>query len=66
MLLEAVIERDFETGLLVGSVADVQGLHAQGASIDEVAANLREVLELLLAEGALHNDVVTVAFKACS
>ena len=47
----AVIERDPETGLLVGYVPGFAGAHSQGASIDELITNLREVLAMLLEEG---------------
>lgn len=47
----AVIERDAETGLYVGYVPGFPGAHSQGESLDELQANLKEVLELLLEEG---------------
>jgi predicted RNase H-like HicB family nuclease len=50
--LTAYIERDTETGLLVGIVPGVPGAHSQGATLDELTANLREVLELVLEEDA--------------
>lgn len=49
----AVIERCPETGLYVGYVPGLRGAHSQGATLDELQSNLREVIELLTAEGAL-------------
>lgn len=47
----AVIERDAETGLYVGSVPGLSGAHSQGESLDELRANLQEVLGMLLEDG---------------
>lgn len=47
----AVIERDPDTGLFVGFVPGFPGAHSQGASLDEVNANLREVISMLLEDG---------------
>lgn len=47
----AVIERDAETGLLVGHVPGFPGAHSQGATLDELHRNLTEVLEMLLEDG---------------
>jgi predicted RNase H-like HicB family nuclease len=44
----AVIERDQDTGLYVGFIPGWPGAHSQGASIEELEANLREVLAMLL------------------
>ena len=46
-----VLERDPETGLYVGYVPGWPGAHSQGASLDELRQNLREVLEMLLEDG---------------
>jgi len=46
-----IIERDPETGVYVGSVPGWPGAHSQGASLDELDANLREVIEMLLEDG---------------
>lgn len=48
---QAVIERDAQTGLLVGYVPGFPGAHSQGASLDELTANLREVIAMLLEDG---------------
>jgi predicted RNase H-like HicB family nuclease len=47
----AVIERCPETGLYVGYVPGFPGAHSQGATLDELHANLREVIEMLLEDG---------------
>jgi predicted RNase H-like HicB family nuclease len=47
----AVIERDPETGLLVGYVPGFHGAHSQGASMEELQRNLREVIAMLLEDG---------------
>ena len=44
----AYIEWDPETKLYVGIVPGVPGAHTQGASLDELHDNLKEVLELCL------------------
>lgn len=49
----AVVERDADTGLYVGWVPGVPGAHSQGETLDELQGNLREVIELLLADGEL-------------
>jgi predicted RNase H-like HicB family nuclease len=46
-----IVERDPDTGLLVGSVPGWPGAHSQGATPDELDANLREVIEMLLQDG---------------
>ena len=47
----AVIERCSETGLLVGYVPGFPGAHSQAESLDELQANLREVIAMLLEDG---------------
>ena len=47
----AVVERDPQTRLLVGYVPGFPGAHSQGATLDELQANLREVIEMLLEDG---------------
>jgi predicted RNase H-like HicB family nuclease len=46
----AYIEWDSETSLYVGIVPGITGAHTQGATLDELKANLKEVLELCLEE----------------
>jgi predicted RNase H-like HicB family nuclease len=45
------VERDQETGLLVGYVPGWPGAHTQGADLEELQQNLREAIEMLLEEG---------------
>jgi len=47
----AVIERDPDTRLFVGFVPGFPGAHSQGATLDELNANLREVIAMLLEDG---------------
>ena len=47
----AVIERCPETQLFVGYVPGLPGAHSQGESVEELNANLREVLEMILEDG---------------
>lgn len=47
----AVVERDPVTGLLVGYIPGFPGAHSQAASLDELNANLREVVAMLLEDG---------------
>ncbi len=44
----AYIEYDPETKLYVGVVPGLPGAHTQGATLDELQKNLREVVELCL------------------
>ncbi len=56
----AVIERCADTGLLVGYVPGFPGAHSQGETLDELQANLQEVITMLLEDGepALGSDFV--------
>lgn len=47
----AVIERDPFSGLFVGYVPGFPGAHSQAESLDELNANLREVIAMLLEDG---------------
>ena len=47
----AVVEHDRETNLYVGFVPGLPGAHSQGATLDELQQNLREVLAMLLEDG---------------
>jgi len=46
----ASVEWDPETNLYVGTVPDIPGAHTQGATLDELQKNIKEVLELCLEE----------------
>jgi predicted RNase H-like HicB family nuclease len=47
----AVVERDSDTGLYVGYIPGWAGAHTQGATEDELRANLEEVIAMLLEDG---------------
>lgn len=47
----AVIERCNDTGLYVGYIPGFPGAHSQGETLDELNANLKEVIEMLLEDG---------------
>ncbi len=46
-----IVERDPETGLFVGLIPGWPGAHSQGATLDELTMNLREVVAMLLEDG---------------
>lgn len=46
----AYVEWDPEAGLYVGVVPGLRGAHTQAASLDELRANLQEVVTLCLEE----------------
>ena len=48
----AVVERCPETGLYVGYVPGFPGAHSQGETLDELNANLEEVIAMILKDGA--------------
>ncbi len=47
----AVIEKDPDTGLLVGYIPGFPGAHSQGETVEELVENLREVTAMLLEDG---------------
>jgi predicted RNase H-like HicB family nuclease len=47
----AVLERDSDTGLFVGHIPGFPGAHSQGKTLDELNANLHEVVAMLLEDG---------------
>lgn len=47
----AVVEKCADTGLFVGYIPGFTGAHSQGATLDELQKNLREVIEMLLEDG---------------
>lgn len=59
-----IVERDTDTGLLVGSVPGWPGAHSQGATLDELEVNLREVIEMLLEDGDPQLESEFVALQA--
>jgi predicted RNase H-like HicB family nuclease len=46
----ACVEWDPETKLFVGLVPGIRGAHTQGATLDELRVNLKEVLQLCIEE----------------
>ncbi len=46
----AYVEWDPESKLYAGVIPGIRGAHSQGASLDELRVNLKEVLELCLEE----------------
>lgn len=54
----AYVEWDTETNLYIGTVPGIPGAHTQGATLDELQKNLKEVLELCLEEsGGVPEDL---------
>jgi predicted RNase H-like HicB family nuclease len=47
----AVVERCPETKLFVGYIPGFPGAHSQGATLDELNQNLKEVVAMLLEDG---------------
>jgi predicted RNase H-like HicB family nuclease len=47
----AVVERDAQTGLYVGYTLGFPGAHSQGSTLDELQANMAEVVAMLLEDG---------------
>jgi predicted RNase H-like HicB family nuclease len=47
----AIVERCPESKLYVGYVPGFPGAHSQGETLEELRANLREVLQMLLEDG---------------
>ncbi len=48
---DVVVERDPDTGLLVGYVPGWPGAHSQGKDLEVLKENLREVIAMLLEDG---------------
>ncbi|MFC2108218.1 type II toxin-antitoxin system HicB family antitoxin [Candidatus Bipolaricaulota bacterium] len=48
---QAIVERCSDTRLYVGYVPGFPGAHSQGETLDELNANLREVIAMLLEDG---------------
>jgi len=53
----AMVERDPVMRLLVGYVPGFPGAHSQAETLDELNANLREVIAMLLEDGERRLDV---------
>lgn len=59
----AVIEHCPDTKLYVGYVPGFPGAHSQGATLDELHANLREVIGMLLEDGEPKLDTEFVGIQ---
>jgi len=59
----AVIERCPDTGLYAGYVPGFPGAHSQGATLDELRANLQEVIRMLLEDGEPKLDAEFVGIQ---
>jgi predicted RNase H-like HicB family nuclease len=60
----AVIEKDPDTGLLVGYIPGFPGAHSQGETVEELANNLREVTLMLLEDGEPNLDAEFVGTQS--
>ena len=60
----AVIERCPDTHFYVGYVPGFPGAHSQAESLDELQANLEEVIEMLLEDGEPRIDGEFVGTQA--
>ena len=56
LTVTAYVRWDESVGLFAGTVPGVPGAHSQGATIEELRDNLREVMEQLAEEGLLELD----------
>jgi predicted RNase H-like HicB family nuclease len=62
----AVVERDPDTGLFVGYVPGFPGAHSQGKTLDELNANLHEVVAMLLEDGEPQLEAEFVGIQTVS
>jgi predicted RNase H-like HicB family nuclease len=62
----SIIERDPETNLFVGYIPGFTGAHSQGATLDELQENLREVVSMLLEDGDPKLEAEFVGTQAIS
>ena len=54
-----VVDARGEDGYLIGSVPGLHGAHSQGATLDELMENMREVIELCLEDADEQDDLPT-------
>ena len=47
----AIVEKDRETDLYVAHIPGIPGAHSQAVTLDELHANMQEVLAMLLEDG---------------
>ena len=62
----AVVERDPETKLFVGYIPGFTGAHSQGATLDELQENLREVVSMLMEDGEPKLEAEFIGTQAIS
>ena len=60
----AIVERCPETKLYVGYVPGFPGAHSQGATLEELRENLREVVQMLLEAGEPRMETEFVGTQA--
>ena len=51
MAFTAIVEKCPDTGLVVGYAPNFPGARSQAETLDELYANMREVIEMLLEDG---------------
>lgn len=56
----AYVEFDADTKLYVGTVPGLAGAHSQGATLDELRDNLREVISLIVEERQSRGEVLEI------
>jgi predicted RNase H-like HicB family nuclease len=56
----ASVEFDADAKLYVGTIPGLSGAHSQGATLDELRENLREVIELIIEEKAARGESLEV------
>ena len=59
-----MVERDPQTKLFVGYVPGFSGAHSQGATLEELRENLREVISMLLEDGEPKQETEFVGTEA--
>ena len=52
-----VVEHCAETGMYIGYISGIPGAHSQAETVDELRANLVEVVEMLAEEDGVLNPV---------
>ncbi len=56
----AYVEFDADAKLYVGTVPGLAGAHSQGATLDELRDNLREVISLIVEERQSRGEVLEI------
>ena len=60
----AIVERCPETKLYVGYIPGFPGAHSQGATLEELRENLRQVVQMLLEDGEPRMEAEFVGTQA--